>query len=274
MADIFEYLEIISDGEGDSLRKAAAIAVSRSEALYPFLEKSSNISEFNSRLALVQDKIDGMIQDACEEFNYADTDHISKIVHGQIELLAADVEDGDNYYTRRDELPKAGEHGELSGEPSPKLNPDTAGDEWHTSQEAPEIDSVRHRKELQHPQDRADYVADLEMDHPLVNRVNADIPMQPEFNVGDNTKVFPNKGQARPVASKKKIGNIRDLAYDLKEKASIIFEQEIPDNKKENAIEQLMQDDKYNELSHNIKDAVVEIARDGGKKYGKKKLLR
>jgi hypothetical protein len=216
-----------------------------------------------------------MIQDACEEFGYADTEHISRIVHGQIELLAADVEDGDNYYTRRDELPKAGEHGELSGEPSPKLNPDTAGDEWHTFQEAPEIESVRNRKELQHPQDRADYVADLEMDHPLVNRVDADSPMQPEFNVGDNTKVFPNKGQAQPVsASKKKIGNIRDLAHDFKEKASTIFEQEIPDNKKENAIKHLMQDGKYNNLPDNVKEALVDVAREGGQKYSKKKLPR
>jgi hypothetical protein len=212
MADIFEFLAFQAEEDNEPLRKAASIAVSRAERIFPFLAKSETANEFSSRLALVQDDIDQIVKEACEEFGYGDAEHISKIVRGQIELIAADVDSGDNYYQRRDDMPTAPKDGQLS-EPSPKLNPETAGDEWHTSQEAPEIESVRHRNVVQNAQDVADYAADLDTSHPLVQRVDADTPMQPEFNVGDPTKVFPKqKNQAQPVASVRKRAN-EDLLF-------------------------------------------------------------
>lgn len=213
MSGIFEYLEFQDDSDNEPMRKAAAIAVNRAEAIFPFLEKASSKNEFDSRLSLVQDKIDQIVEETCDEFGYNDTDHISKIVQGQIDLLSADIEDGDSYYKRRDELPVAPADGSLS-EPSPKLDPGTAGDQWHTFQDAPEVESVRNQKTVQEMNQRADYAADLGeesgINHPLVDRVDADTPMQPEFNVGDPTKVFPKqKNQAQPVdsksASKKKV---------------------------------------------------------------------
>lgn len=215
MADIFEYLEFQAEEDNEPLRKAASIAVSRAELVFPFLEKAQNRNEFDSRLALVQDKINDIVIEACEEFGYNDTEHVSKIVRGQIELIAADVETGDSYYQRRDDLPSADQHGNLSGEPSPKLNPDKAGDQWHTSQDEPEVESVRHRNDRQNAQDLADYASDYNDDSPLVNRVDADTPMQPEFWAAPHTDVFPNKGQAQPVTSSdKKVQFMDDPKFD------------------------------------------------------------
>lgn len=202
MADIFEYLNFQAEMDNEPMRKAAAIALSRSEGSFAFLEKASSRNEFDSRLSLVEDSLNGIIEEACEEFGYDDPAHIAKIVRGQIELLAADAETGDSYYQRRDDLPTAPADGSLS-EPSPKLDPGKAGDQWHTFQGEPEVESVRHRNDRQNAQDVADYASDLDESHPLVQRVDADTPMQPEFNVGDNTKVFPkNKNQAQPVTSR------------------------------------------------------------------------
>lgn len=200
MADIFEYLDFQAEVDDEPMRKAAAIALSRSESSFAFLKKASSKDEFDSRLSLIEDGINNIIEETCEEFGYDDPAHIAKIVNGQIQLLAADVETGDSYYQRRDDLPSAPADGSLS-EPSPKLDPGKAGDQWHTFQDEPEVESVRHRNERQAPQDVADYAADLDESHPLVQRVDADTPMQPEFNVGDNTKVFPNTNQAQPVTS-------------------------------------------------------------------------
>lgn len=204
MADIFEYLDFQAEVDDEPMRKAAAIALSRSESSFVFLKKASSKDEFDSRLSLIEDGINNIIEETCEEFGYDDPAHIAKIVNGQIQLLAADVETGDSYYQRRDDLPSAPADGSLS-EPSPKLDPGKAGDQWHTFQDEPEVESVRHRNERQAPQDVADYAADLDESHPLVQRVDADTPMQPEFNVGDNTKVFPNTNQAQPVTSSRKV---------------------------------------------------------------------
>lgn len=207
MADIFEYLEFQAESDNEPMRKAAAIAVSRAERVFSFLKKASSKNEFDSRLALVEDNIQKIVTEACEEFGYDDTEHISKVVRGQIELLAADVETGDNYYQRRDDLPAAPADGSLS-EPSPKLDPNRAGDQWHTFQDEPSVESVRNRADRQDADQKADYAAEMGeesgINHPLVNRVDADKPMQPEFNVGDSTKTFPNKNQAQPVASQKR----------------------------------------------------------------------
>lgn len=116
---------------------------------------------------------------------------------------AASTETGDTYTQNTETLPKAGPSG-LSEEPSPKMDKGTAGDENHTSQKPIDIPSVQTNPEQQDADEHADYTKALE-EVGVVKQIDADSPLQPEFNAAPNTQTFPNKDQANPVTSKWKL---------------------------------------------------------------------
>lgn len=185
MSDMFEYLEAQAREENLPFRNAAVVAIDRAERRFgSFVSSAQGSKEFNARLDLVKDEIYKIAADACEEHGYDDSEHIAKLVVGQIEALAETQklksQDPEGYYT----------------EPSPKLNPGSAGDNMkNTNPAIPELTP----DDSQHPTDK-EWPWDSEL--PKANLVDADKPMQPEFNVGDKTMTFPDKGQADPVTSK------------------------------------------------------------------------
>lgn len=203
MSDMFEYLDAQAREENLPFKNAAAVAIDRSERRFgSFVSAAQGEREFKSRIALVESEVYKIAAAVCEEYGYEDSMHIAKLALGQLEALAADVETGDNYQQERQNLPTAPEDGQLT-EPSPKIDMGKAGDQNSHNQQPIDVGSVRNQldnqtaTEFNYPWD-----GDISDSSALRNTVDADSPMQPEFNVGENTKTFPNKGQADPVTSK------------------------------------------------------------------------
>lgn len=193
MSDMFEYLEAQAVEENLPFRNAAVVAIDRAERRFAsFVEGAQGEKEFKARVELIRGEIEKIAVAVCEEFGYEDPAHIAKLAVGQIELLAATPEPAgkadqtqklvsqkpDGYYT----------------EPSPKLNPGSAGDHMkNTNPAIPELtpDDKQNAIDKEWPWDGA---------LPAENRV--DITKQGPEQVGPNTQTFPNKGQADPVTSK------------------------------------------------------------------------
>ena len=118
------------------------------------------------------------------------------------EHVAADTETGDSYSQESVDLPTADASG-LADVGSPKIDKSKSGD--HTGWDLPDIEvpSNRNQKEEQSAPERADYNSeDFDPSNPVRERVDADSPMQPEFNVAPNTETWTGtESQAAPVTS-------------------------------------------------------------------------
>lgn len=203
MSDMFEYLEAQAREENLPFKNAAAVAIDRSERRFgSFISGAQGAGEFNSRLALVESEVRKIADAVCEEYGYGDPEHIAKLALGQLQLFAADAETGDNYQQDRQDLKTQSPEGYYT-EPSPKLNPGKAGDENSNALSPIDVGSVRNQLDNQTATEfNYPWNGDIGDPSPVRDRVDADTPMQPEFNVGDKTMTFPNKGQADPVTSK------------------------------------------------------------------------
>ena len=200
MSDMFEYLEAQAAEENLPFKNAAVVAIDRSERRFgSFVSSAQGDKEFQSRLALVMSEIEKIAVETCEEYGYDDPQHIAKLVLGQIQLLAergSNSADTDSIgKAKRQDMPTQDPAGYYT-DPSPKLNPGSAGDNMKNTN--PAISELK-PFDQQHPSDLS-YPNDGPL--PKANLVNADKPMQPEFNVADSTMTFPDKGQADPVTSK------------------------------------------------------------------------
>jgi len=119
------------------------------------------------------------------------------------EHVAADTDEGDGYASERVDLPKADADG-LGDTGAVPTDRSKSGD--HTGWDLPpiEVPSNKHQKEEQSAEDRAEYNSeDFDPSNPIRDRVDADAPIQPEFNVAPNTETWSDVGtQAAPVTSK------------------------------------------------------------------------
>jgi hypothetical protein len=209
MSDMFEYLEAQAISENLPFKNSAVVAIDRSERRFgAFVSSAKGNKEFQSRLALIVGDIEKIAADACEEYGYDDPKHIAKLVIGQIQLLAETQklksQDPEGYYT----------------EPSPKLNPGSAGDNMkNTNPAIPELKP----NDKQHPSDK-EWPWDSAL--PEANLVDADKPMQPEFNVGDHTDTW-TKPENKAVTTKTADRNWNNSEFD--EEEAIEDEEAFPD---------------------------------------------
>jgi hypothetical protein len=196
MSDMFEYLEAQAQEENLPFRNAAVVAIDRVERRFgSFVGSAQGEKEFNSRLELVKDQIEKIAADVCEEFGYDDPAHIAKLALGQIEMLAARPEPegrADNTQKLKSQKPEG-----YYTEPSPKLNPGSAGDHIkNTNPPIPELEP----DDKQHPTDfEWPWNSDIPMEGDGLKRV--DVTKQKREQVGPNTQTFPDKNQANPVTS-------------------------------------------------------------------------
>jgi len=117
-------------------------------------------------------------------------------------VKTAEFETG--YQSETVNLPSADASG--LGGPSPKIDKGTAG-----GQSAIDVGSVRNKLDVQDLTENGnfDYTdAAVDPTSPLRKTIDADKPLQPEFNVAPNTKTFGDqKNQADPVTSSVKLDN-------------------------------------------------------------------
>ena len=202
MSDMFEYLEAQAREDDGPFVNATSVSVDRAERRFAsFLSASKGDKEFNSRMDLVSNDILKIAADVCEEYGYSDSEHVASIVIGQLQMLADRNSDSSKTDSigeiKREKLDSQDPSGYYT-EPSPKLNPGSAGDNMHnTNPSISELtpDDRQHPDDLSYPNDGA---------LPKANLVDADKPMQPENHVGDSTMTFGEGNQAEPVTASKK----------------------------------------------------------------------
>jgi hypothetical protein len=202
MSDMFEYLEAQAREDDGPFVNATSVSVDRAERRFAsFLSAAKGDKEFNSRMDLVSNDIHKIAADVCEEYGYSDSEHVANIVIGQLQMLAERNSDSSKTDSigeiKREKLDSQDPSGYYA-EPSPKLNPGSAGDNMHnTNPSIPELtpDEHQHPDDLSYPNDGA---------LPKANLVDADKPMQPENHVGDSTMTFGEGNQADPVTASKK----------------------------------------------------------------------
>jgi hypothetical protein len=202
MSDMFEYLEAQAREDDGPFVNATSVSVDRAERRFgSFLSASKGDKEFNSRMDLVSNDIHKIAADVCEEYGYSDSEHVASIVIGQLQMLADRNSDSSKTDSvgeiKREKLDSQDPSGYYT-EPSPKLNPGSAGDNMHNTN--PSISELT-PDERQHPDDLS-YPNDGAL--PKANLVDADKPMQPENHVGDSTMTFGEGNQADPVTASKK----------------------------------------------------------------------
>lgn len=209
MSDLFEYLEAQAREDDGPFVNAASISVDRAERKFAsFLSSAKGEKEFNSRINLVSDDIHKIAVSVCEEYGYGDPEHVANIVLGQLQMLADRNSDSSKTDSigniKREKLDSQDPSGYYT-DPSPKLNPGSAGDNMHNTNPAiPELTP----DESQSPTD-ASWPHDAEISG-YSNLVDADKPMQPENHVGDSTMTFGPGNQADPVTASKKKSNLVD----------------------------------------------------------------
>lgn len=236
---LFENLELQHNEEGRELRHASVIATERVKTRFSaFLGRSDSGEEFDARLDLVKNGVKLAVDQACDDAGYyADREGLYNRIVANIKqsvisieeiikdekknhddddngmdkepsdpamampvlTLAANTDTGDTYTQETVDLPKADQSG-LDVDPTAKLDPSSAGDEWSNSLPKIEVPSVRNPVEEQNVRDRADYRAPLE-DSGVIETVDPGAGIQPEFNVAPNTETFPNTDQANPVTA-------------------------------------------------------------------------
>ena len=210
MSDVFEYLDAKAREENIPFKNAAAVAIDRAERRFgSFVAGSKGEKEFNSRIALVEEEILKIATNVCEEQGFDDPQHIARLILGQLEVLADRSTDSADTASigniERQTLKPMDPNGYYT-DPTIALNPNSAGDHMHnTNPPIPELKP----DDKQHPDDaKWPWNSDIPRTGDGLTQVDIDKPMQPEFNVGDGTMTFPNKGQADPVTSSKKKSNL------------------------------------------------------------------
>jgi len=190
-ATVFDVLE--ADARSDEDRSARALAAARVRG-QKFAKYVAAYGE--DGLDLVADEIDQLAEDVTAEYG-GDADEVRAAVLAMLKE-AMPGEGEDSYQGERVSLPSAGETG--LGEASPKIDKSELPESLR--QEPIDVGSVRNpaeRQSIQHD------VADLgdtpgeaiaqATNDATSQRVDADKPMQPEFNSGDATRTWTKAQQ-------------------------------------------------------------------------------
>lgn len=217
MSDMFEYLEAQAQEDNIPFKNSAAVAIDRAERRFgSFIAGAKGDKEFNARVALVEEDLLKIATEVCDEHGFDDPQHIARLMLGQLEVLAdrsTDSKDTASVGNIERQTLKSQDPSGYYTEPTIALNPNSAGDHMkNTNPSIPELKPDDH----QHPSEKEwPWNSDIPHTGDGLTQVDIDKPMQPEFNVGDSTMTFPNKGQADPVTSSKKKSEILD--FDMEE---------------------------------------------------------